>query len=59
MKRKWHPEELLEHWSIQPDEEHLLSRRQGANRLGFVLLLKFSNTKDASLNRSMRFLVWP
>lgn len=41
MKRKWHPEELLEHWSIQPDEEHLLSRRQGANLLGFVLLLKF------------------
>ncbi|WP_010476441.1 DUF4158 domain-containing protein [Acaryochloris sp. CCMEE 5410] len=41
MKRKWHPEELLEHWSIQPDEEHLLARRQGANLLGFVLLLKF------------------
>ena len=41
MKRKWHPEELLEYWSIQPDEEQLLVRRQGANLLGFVLLLKF------------------
>jgi TnpA family transposase len=41
MKRKWHPEELEEHWRLQPEEEELLSKRKGANCLGFVVLLKF------------------
>jgi hypothetical protein len=41
MKRKWHPEELMEHWALQPEEEKLLVKRKGANCLGFVLLLKF------------------
>lgn len=41
MKRKWYPEELVEHWALQPEEEKLLAKRKGANCLGFVLLLKF------------------
>lgn len=41
MKRKWSPEELLEHWTLTPDELELVIQKRGENRLGFALLLKF------------------
>jgi hypothetical protein len=41
MKRAWHPEELVEHWTIGPGEWPLIEHKHGATRLGFAVLLKF------------------
>jgi hypothetical protein len=41
MKRAWHPEELVEHWTIVPGEWSLIEHKYGATRLGFAVLLKF------------------
>lgn len=42
MKRQWQTEELLEHWTIKPQEQTLLvGKTAGRNRLAFILLLKF------------------
>lgn len=41
MKRNWQPEELIEHWTLLPDELALLTNKTDHNRLGFALLLKF------------------
>ncbi len=41
MKRNWHSEELIEHWTLLPSELTLLNPKKEANRLGFALLLKF------------------
>ena len=41
MKRNWQPEELVEHWTLLPDELALLVNKSNHNRLGFALLLKF------------------
>ncbi|EHJ09661.1 DUF4158 domain-containing protein, partial [Crocosphaera watsonii] len=41
MKRNWQPEELIEHWTLLPQELALLNQKKDANRLGFALLLKF------------------
>jgi len=41
MKRNWQPEELVEYWTLLPDELALLANKTNPNRLGFALLLKF------------------
>jgi hypothetical protein len=41
MKRNWQPEELVECWTLLPDELALLANKSKHNRLGFALLLKF------------------
>ncbi len=41
MKRHWEVDELIEYWTLLPDEEELLENKIGANRLGFAILLKF------------------
>jgi hypothetical protein len=41
MKRVWHPEELVEHWTILPGERPLIEHKHGATRLGFAVLFKF------------------
>lgn len=45
MKRKWANYELLEHWTIEAEENQLILKKKGANRLGFALLLKFFQLK--------------
>ena len=40
MKRAWHPEELVEHWTIVPEDWPLIEPKQSATRLGFAVLLK-------------------
>jgi hypothetical protein len=40
MKRAWHPEELVEHWTIVSGEWPLIEHKHGATRLGFAVLLK-------------------
>lgn len=41
MKRHWEVDELIEYWTLLPNEETLLGNKTGANRLGFAILLKF------------------
>ena len=41
MKRAWHPEELIAHWTILPGEWPLIEHKHGATRLGFAVLFKF------------------
>jgi TnpA family transposase len=41
MKREWHVEELIEHWTMLPQEHKLLGNKSGPTRLGFVVLLKY------------------
>ena len=41
MKRQWETEELVEHWTLHTGDLALLSKKTGATRLGFAVLLKF------------------
>jgi TnpA family transposase len=41
MKRQWQSEELIEHWTLHPEDRNLLGNKTGYNRLGFALLLKY------------------
>ncbi|HDR6319023.1 TPA: Tn3 family transposase [Bacillus thuringiensis] len=42
MKRNWNQNELDEHFSLLPNENHLvLSKKTSANRIGFAVLLKY------------------
>jgi Domain of unknown function (DUF4158) len=42
MKRTWTSEELLEYFTLLPDELAAVSNKSGATRLGFAVLLKCS-----------------
>ena len=41
MKRDWHPEELIEHWTLTPGEKQQTLSKREPSRLGFAVLLKF------------------
>lgn len=41
MKRLWTEEELIERWTLLPDELSLLANKSGPTRLGFAVLLRF------------------
>lgn len=41
MKRIWELEELIEHFTVMPNEMALISNKTGETRLGFMVLLKF------------------
>ncbi|MDJ0466138.1 DUF4158 domain-containing protein [Streptomyces sp. H27-C3] len=41
MRQDWEPEELIEVWTLLEDDMKRLRNKSGANRLGFVMLLKF------------------
>lgn len=41
VKREWEVDELIESWTLLPDEMALLGNKTGGNRIGFALLLKF------------------
>ena len=40
MKRTWTDDELLEHFTLLPDELVAVGNKSGATRLGFAVLLK-------------------
>src|SRR5690349_6945400 len=40
MKRAWTSDELLEHFTLLPDELTAIGNKSGATRLGFAVLLK-------------------
>lgn len=41
MKRRWTEEELIERWTLSPDEFPLPANKSGATLLGFAILLRF------------------
>lgn len=41
MRQSWTEEELVEHWSILPDERRLFCKKTDSNRLAFITMLKF------------------
>ena len=41
MRQYFTPQELADHFTLLPDEQGLLANKSGANRLGFVVLLKY------------------
>ena len=41
MRQNLTPQELAEHFTLLPAEQELLANKTGANRLGFVVLLKY------------------
>lgn len=41
MKREWADDELIEHWTLLPNELEWLTNKTGATRLGFAALLKY------------------
>ena len=40
VKPKWDTEELIEHWTLLPQELELVENKVGGNKIGFALLLK-------------------
>jgi hypothetical protein len=40
MKQGWHPDELIQHWTLSDEECLLLGNKTGATRLAFAVLLK-------------------
>ena len=52
MKHEWTDDELIEHWTLLPNEMEWLANKTGATRLGFAALLKYwvsSNKRTKSL----------
>lgn len=41
MKQNWETEELVDSWTLLPNEQETLANKTGATRLGFAILLKF------------------
>lgn len=41
MKRQWTPEELIEQWTLLPDDLALVGNKTGPTRVGFAVLLKY------------------
>jgi Transposase and inactivated derivatives, TnpA family len=41
MKKNWELDELIEHFTIMPNEMRLIENKTGETRLGFAVLLKF------------------
>jgi hypothetical protein len=63
MKRTWTSEELLEHFTLLPDELAAVGNKSGATRLGFVVLLKclqyegrFPRSRQEAAPEVVRFL---
>lgn len=44
VKANWDTEELIEHWTLLPQELELVKNKVGANQIGFAVLLKFFQT---------------
>ena len=41
VKPHWDTEELIENWTLLPQELELVSNKVGANQIGFAILLKY------------------
>jgi hypothetical protein len=41
MKRNWELDELIEHFTLIPEEMRLIGNKTGETRLGFAAMLKY------------------
>src|SRR2546423_3547633 len=41
MKQAWHPDELVQHWTLSADEQDLVSNNTGVTRWSCAVLLKY------------------
>jgi hypothetical protein len=41
VKRSWGEEELVERWTLSPDELELIGAKSGHTRLGFAVMTRF------------------
>lgn len=41
MRQRWEIDELIESWSLVPDDLVVIGNKSGTTRLGFAVLLKF------------------
>ena len=41
VKPHWDTEELIDNWTLLPQELELVSNKVGANQIGFAILLKY------------------
>ena len=61
MKRTWTSKELLEHFTLLPDELTAVGNKSGATRLGFAILLrpghKWSGRLEKGLETDTEFQV--
>ena len=48
MKRSWGEEELVERWTLFPDELALIGAKSGHTRLGFAVMTRFFAEEAAS-----------
>jgi len=51
MRQRWEIDDLIESWTLDPDQRELVANKTGATRLGFAVLLKFFDI-EASFPRS-------
>lgn len=56
MKRNWELDELIDHFILMPDEQELIQLKRRNTKLGFAVMLKFSNTKLGSPIQKVRYL---
>ena len=56
VKANWDTEELIENWTLLPQELELVKNKVGANQIGFAVLLKLKNrtNKRACLSKIPR-----
>ncbi|WP_017293915.1 DUF4158 domain-containing protein, partial [Geminocystis herdmanii] len=41
LKKNWQTEELIENWTLIPQELKLLTNKIGGNKIGFAIILKY------------------
>ena len=41
VKANWEHDELIENWTLLPQELELVKNKVGANKIGFAVLLKY------------------
>src|SRR5689334_13075829 len=57
MKRNWTTEELIDYWTLLPNELELVGNKIGPTCLGFAVLLKFSSP-GVALRKLPRGKTW-
>ena len=46
MRAEWEPDELIDVWTLVKGDRDLIANKAGATRLGFAVMLKFSEIED-------------
>ena len=54
VKPNWEAEELIEHWTLLPQELELVENKVGGNKIGFALLLTVFGHVFFSIDRQLK-----